>query len=225
METLGNIETIADLTMNLYYEDFANNAEFFDLDDFINYTGIAYADLLGQEYITMYNQMRADGDSNAIEFSHDWLKTEVVKRQKDVEGWFAELSQPVMSFPFDKSDIGLQNIFPLGSNFQFELIRSSISQTWQDEFLPLTCKVFWALLGQKIYLNSSLKEPPPELKIVYVPAASLDLDIPASRQKMVIQNTIQLMREAAKGYIIKETNNGNLNPIIQGETDRNLIKP
>lgn len=222
---MGNIKTIADLTMNLYFEDYANGAEFFDLYDFINYTSISYADLLGQEYITMYNQMRADADYNVIEFSHDWLKTEVVKRGKGEEGWFAELSQPVMSFPFDKSDIGIQNIFPLASNFKFELIRSSISQAWQDEYLPLTCKVFWSLLGQTIYLSGSIKEPPPQLRVVYIPAASPDLDIPASRQKMVIQNTIQLMREAARGYLVKETNNQNLNPLPVTEAARNLIKP
>lgn len=221
----GNIKIIADLTMNLYFEDFANGAEFFDIDDFVRYTGIAYADLIGQEYLVMYNQNRQDGNMDIIEFSHDWLKTEVVKKQSGVEGFFIELSQPIMSFPFDRKDSGIQNIFPVGGKFKGEFIRSSISEIWKDQYLPLTQHVYWALLENKIYLSSNLVDPPLEMRVVYVPEASENLNIPSSRQQSVIKNTIQLMREAAKGYVVKENNNQNLNPIIQTETDRNLIKP
>lgn len=220
----GNIRTIADLTMNLYFQDYANGAEFFDIDDFISYTGMSYADLLGQEYQIMYNQMRQDGEANIVEFSHDWLKQEVLERQKGDEGYFIELSQGVMSFPYDKRDVGVQNIFPVKNEFKSELIRSSISEIWMDEYLPLSNKVFWALLGNKIYLSSKLAEPPLKVRVVYVPSVSEDLDIPASRQKMVMDNTIKMMRESARGFLVKETNNQNLNEAPQTELDRNLIK-
>lgn len=199
-------------------------SEFFDLDDFILYTGIAYADLVGQEYIVMYNQMRQDGNMDIVEFSHDWLKTEVVKKQSGAEGYFIELSQPVMSFPFDKRDVGVQNIFPVASKFKGEFIRSSISEYWKDQYLPLTQHIYWALLKDKIFLSSNLVEPPAEMRVIYVPSAGGDLDIPASRQQSVIKNTIQLMREAAKGFVVNETNDGNTNEIIETEADLNLIK-
>lgn len=221
---MGNIKTIADLTMNVFYGDYANSAEFFDIDDFVAYTGMAYADLLGQEYQIMYNQMRQDGEANIVEFSHDWLKQEVLERQQGDEGYFVELSQGVISFPFDKRDVSIQNIFPTKKEFKGELIRSSISEIWMDEYLPLSNKVFWALLGKKIYLSSKLAEPPKEVRVVYLPGVSEDLDIPASRQKMVMDNTIRMMRESAKGYLVKETNDQNLNKAPQTELDRNLIK-
>ncbi len=210
--------------MNLYFEDYANGAEFFDIDDFVQYTGMAYADLLGQEYIGMYNQMRQDGDNSVIEFSHDWLKTEVVKREKDNEGYFVNLLEPIMSFPYDKRDVGLQNIFPVGTQFKGELIRSSISESWLDEYIPLSCKVYWSLLGKKIYLSTTMGEPPASLRVVYVPSLSDSLEIPASRQKMVIDNTIKMMREAARGFLVKETNNQNLNELPITDNARNLIK-
>lgn len=221
---MGNIRTLADHTMNIYYADFAAGSSFFDIDDFISYTGMAYADLLGQEYQIMYNQMRQDGEANIVEFSHDWLKQEVLKRQKGDEGFFIELSQGVMSFPYDRKDVGIQNIFPTKQGFKNELIRSSISEIWQDIYLPISNKIFWALLENKIYLSSVTYEPPTELRVVYVPSVSEDLDIPASRQKMVMDNTIKMMRESQRGVLVKETNDGNLNKAPQTELDLNLIK-
>lgn len=220
----GNIKIIADLALNLFYGDYANGAEFLDADDFIYYAGLSYTDLLGQEYQIMYNQMRADGDENVIEFSHDWLKTEVIKREKDNEGYYVKLSEQVCSFPYDKRDVGIQNVFPVGGKFKNEVIRSSISSIWQDSYLPLTKNVFWGLLEDRIYFSSNLVDPAPEYRIVYVPGVSDNLQIPASRQKMVIDNTIKLVKESLRGTIIKETNNQNLNVAPVTEADQNLIK-
>lgn len=221
---MADIKTVAGHTMDLYFGDFAEAAEFFDIDDFVFYTGAAYADLLGQEYRIEYAKMAAEGEGNLVSFSHDWLQTFEAKRDKDDDGYFIKLPQPVMSFPFDKRDLGIQNIFAANKLMAKEYIRSSIGTIWQDQFLPASTNIYWALLRDKIYLYTNIGEPPMLSKLVYIPGISDDLDIPDTRVQMVMTDTLKMMRDAEQGNLVKETADGNLNETLVSDVDRNLIK-
>ncbi len=223
---MANIKEVASRTQNLYFQDYAETSQFWDESDFVFYTGAAYSDLLGQEYRLEYNRMQSEGEVNTISFSHDWLQTvSDLKREKDEIGFFVKLPTSVMSFPYDKRDCGLQNIFAVsGGRKGQEYVRSTISENWYDEFLPPTKKIFWALLRDKIYLTTNIGEPPLISKVVYVPGISDDLDIPDVRVWAVITNTIEMMRKAAANNIVKETANQNQNETLLTDADRNLIK-
>ncbi len=220
------IKILAARVMDLYYADYASNQEFFDINDFIFNVGSTYADLLQKEYDVERQRMRSEGEEGYVTFSHDWLQTQVLTLQrKSEEGEYYQLLQKPMSFPYDKWDIGIQNIFPVGSKYRNELVRDAVDKSWQDKFLPNTNNVYWSLLKDKIIPRHSQKEAPYQIRVVYVPEVSLDLEIPNSRNAMITGTVLTLMRALEQNHLVKETNDGNKNKLPITENDRNLIKP
>lgn len=220
------IKILAGRIMDLYYEDYASNTQFFDIDDFIFNVGSTYADLLSKEYDTERQRMRIEGEEGYATFSHDWLQTQVCPlKRKGEEGDYYQLIQKPMSFPYDKYDIGIQNVFPVGSKFRDELVRDSIDKSWQDKFLPNTKNVFWSLIQDTIIVRGSVNQsPPPSIRVVYVPEVSLDLEIPNSRNAMITAAVLVLMRKLEENHLVKETNDQNKNKLPITENDKNLIK-
>src|SRR5580765_2014287 len=94
------IKILAGRIQDLYYEDYAGNSQFFDIDDFIFNTGSAYAKLLQDEYDSERQNMSIDREEGLISFSHDWLQTQVLQlNRKGEEGESYLLKQKPMSFP------------------------------------------------------------------------------------------------------------------------------
>lgn len=220
------IKILAGRIQDIYYEDYASNTQFFDIDDFIFNAGATYADLLQKEYDTERQIMRADREEGYVTFSHDWLQTQVLPlKRKGEEGDYYKLVQKPMSFPYDRWDIGIQNIFPVGARFKKELIRDSIDKSWQDDLLPNTKNVFWSLIQDTILVRSSvLQSAPPSIRVVYVPEISELLEIPDGRVGMIRDAVLILMRKLEAEHLVKETNDQNKNKLPQTENDRTLIK-
>ena len=215
---------IAQDIMNLYNQDYKATTDFFDIDDFVSYAGMSYTQLLSQEYELERQRMRQERDDNYISFSHDWLQTQIVKViLNEAEGYIAELQQQPLSFPYDKWDSGIQNVFPEGRQFKGELIRGTIDDTWYDDLMPIGTTVVWRLLQNKLIITAGGKRPPNELKVIYVPCVSESLEIPQTREKMIMDLTIDLMIKGEQ-KVIKETNDQNINPIKQTETNMDLLK-
>ena len=220
------IKILAGRIQDLYYEDYAGNSQFFDIDDFIFNTGSAYAKLLQDEYDSERQNMSIDREEGLISFSHDWLQTQVLQlNRKGEEGESYLLKQKPMSFPYDKHDIGIQNVFPVGAKFTKELIRDSIDKSWQNDLLPNTKNVYWSLIKDSILVRGSvLQSAPPFIRVVYVPEISVDLEIPNSRNAVITTMVLSLMRGMEANHLVKETNDQNKNKLPVTENDRNLIK-
>lgn len=218
------LKIVGQHVIDLFYQDYKSTSQFWDIEDGIYYAGVAYGDLLGQEYMLEYKTMLATKEEGIVQFSHDWLQTEDLKLKDGADGTYVELSNLPMSFPYDKQDVGIQNVFISGTKFSGELIRSTIASFWQDKYLPNTTTVFWALLQNKIYFRSTQSAPPAAVKVVYVPEVNDNLKIPNSRENMVVQMAVQLMLKAKEGNLVKETNDQNKNVAPVTELDRNLIK-
>lgn len=218
------LKIVGQHVIDLFYQDYKSTSQFWDVEDGAYFAGVAYGDLLGQEYMLEYKNMQAIREEGIVQFSHDWLLTEDLKLQKGDDGPYVELSALPMSFPYDKQDVGIQNIFVTGTKFNGEIVRSSIASFWQDKYLPNTTTVFWALLKNKIYFRSTQAAAPAAVKVVYVPEVDENLLIPNSRENMVVQMAVQLMLKAKEGNLVKETNDQNKNVAPVTEMDRNLIR-
>lgn len=218
------LKIVAQHVIDLFYQDYKSTSQFWDVEDGMYFAGVAYGDLLGQEYMAQYKEMRAMREEGIVQFSHDWLQTEDLKIKDGEDGPYVELTNLPMSFPFDKQDVGIQNVFVAGSKFKGEIVRSTIDSIWQDKYLPNTTTIFWALLQNKIYFKSTQAAPPPAVKVVYVPEVSDNLKIPNSRENMIVQMAVQLMLKAKEGNLVKEVNDQNKNVAPVTEMDRNLIK-
>ncbi len=219
------LKIVGQHVIDLFYQDYKSTSQFWDLEDGIYFAGVAYGDLLGQEYKAEYNQMLALREEGIVQFSHDWLQVEELKLKNGDDGPYIELANLPMSFPYDKQDVGIQNIFVTGSKFSGEIVRSTIASMWQDKYLPNTTTIFWALLQNKIYFKSTQAAPPSAFKVVYVPEVNDNLKIPNSRENLIVQMAVQLMLKAKEGNLVKETNDQNKNVAPVTELDRNLIRP
>lgn len=219
------IKILAGHIMDDFYQDYPSNEEFFSLSDFIFQTGSAYADILSKEFDVERLKMKQDGIDTYVSFSHDWLQTQVLQLQrKSEEGEYYQLLQKPMSFPYDKWDSGLQNVFPVGAKNNNELVRATIDTNWQNKFSPLTHTIYWTYLKDKIYPVTSLQSAPPSIRVVYIPEVSLDLEIPNSRNAMISVAVLTVMRKLSEGFLIDESNNQNKNKLPVTENDPNLIK-
>lgn len=219
------LKIIGQHALDLFLQDYKGTTQFWSVEDTTYFAGVAYAELLSQEYMLVYKSMQQSGEEDIVTFSHDWLQTETIKVCSDqFDGTFAQLPCEPMSFPYDKRDIGIQNVFPALGKFNGELIRSNINTIWMDELLPQTDDIYWSLLKDKLILKFTRKTPPPALRVVFVPSVNENLLIPDTRANAMIQMTVDLMRKSKDGNLIKETNDQNKNTAPQTEMDRNLIK-
>lgn len=211
--------------MDLFYQDYASNEEFFSLDDFIFQTGSAYADILSKEFDVARLMMKQEGIDTYVSFSHDWLQTQVLQLQRKSEGGeYYQLLQKPMSFPYDKWDSGIQNVFPVGAKYNSELVRATIDTNWMNKFSPLSKTIYFNYLKDRIYPVTSLQSAPPSIRVVYIPEVSLDLEIPNSRNAMISVAVLTVMRKLAEGFLVGETNDQNKNKLPITENDRKLIK-
>ena len=216
---MANIREIADRVQNIYFQDYKSSAEFFELSDFVFFVGSSYAEMLAAEF----DKARAEAGNDVVEFAGDLVSVKEIETKKDSRGFYAELPESIMSFPYDARNSGIQNILPAREK-AFEYIRSTTSQAWMDNLMPATNKVFWSLMGNRIDLFSNLRTPPEYSTIIYVPAISNTVIIADGRVNTIIKSTISMLRESAKNFIIKENNDGNLNKTERSESDENLNK-
>lgn len=102
--------------MDLYYQNYAPNDKFLDIDDFKFQTAISYSSMLNKLYQTERRaNKQTEGWSN-IEIPAAWLIEEQIdiKYDKVYDRYYAELKHPVFSFDFDNAANGLQGVHSIG---------------------------------------------------------------------------------------------------------------
>jgi hypothetical protein len=128
--------------MDLYYQSFKSSSQFFDLDDFVFYTGATITDIFQQEAKQQYAELRAAKQDSVVSFPADWLLEQKLKVQRKNNKTYAVLEQPVMSFSFDNQILGLQDVLPIRpADVIFE--RTTQSAEWQNRLTPYTNRIFW----------------------------------------------------------------------------------
>jgi hypothetical protein len=214
------INQVAQYAMDAYYRDYKGNSDFFDLDDFIFHCGATAADYYRQEWAAKYAELKAEKSESLVSFGEEML-IEATLQAKPINGGFcADIDFNYLTFTYDHQSGGIQNVFSRG----MELERSSVGQKWQLNSLPVTSRIFWYVMGKKIFLFTNGAQNVVELQVLYIPGIGPKMELPDGVVKYVIDTTVSIMRQIEQGKIIKETNDGNNNAVMESEINKAALR-
>lgn len=214
------IDIVAQYTMDAFYRDYKGNADFFDIDDFIYHCGATAGDYFRQEWAAKYAELKAEKSESMVTFGDDLLLTKTLKAKPVGNGFEADIDFPVLSFTYDTQNLGIQSIFSHGN----ELERTSANQRWQLAMMPVTNRVFWYVTSKKIYFYTKGPCNVGEFDVSYIPGIGPDMIIPDGIVKYVIDTTVGVMRQLETGIVVKESNDGNRNKIMESEINKAALK-
>ena len=226
------LKYVAQLCMDNYFQTYKGENDFWELDDFISMCGSTIAAMYLTFYTTEYNMLRQEKKDEVISFDSGWLLEQEVEVQKNGIGLYATLNKPVMTFPYDKNSIGLQNIFITDPVSPDELERTSLGALWQLKYIPKTNRIFFysdtgsgsCLTISKIGIinkgNCNIKK----IRVLYVPSMQDgDAIVADGIISDAISKTVLSMRQMANGNVIDQTADSNSNKIMQTEIDKNTL--
>jgi hypothetical protein len=220
----------AEKTMDLYYQQYKHEDEFFDKEDFIFYCAAGYAALVQEEYEKMYNRQAQETGMAAAIMNPEWFQPLPfpVTFNGTLDQYEAKLPQKPFGFRFDNSLSSIEGVYPLGGNCR-QFVRHVASENWMLPRLPKTSKVFWYYQGgpqpKLIFKNvgCGLKQ----VQVNMIPSlASLDPNapVPESMLEDIMRRCLALMFEAkAKNVVVDKTQDGNLNKIPESELNQEYL--
>jgi hypothetical protein len=217
------IAIVAQYAMDQYYQNYRGNTDFFELSDFVFHCGAAIAEAYLQQYEMRRQEMRQEAKEEIVSFSHDWLSEQILKVEKQQRETVAVLKQMPLSFPYDKQDTGIQDVFcldPPGTDLE----RSNITEVWQQAYYPFTNRIFWWVDQGKIkFYNKGICNVN-QIRVLYVPTISDDMLVPDGVIELAVVNTIAKLKQLAQGVVIKKSLDQNDNKTIETEIDRSQFK-
>jgi hypothetical protein len=225
---MPHIADTAQIVMDLYFQNFRTDEDFFRLFHFKYLCGVSYSKLLEQEYKQNRREAMLELGFSDVIIPSEWLIEEVVEfKEVDDEPNFykATFKHPVFTFPYDAVSNGIQTIRPVGKGMSCkEFIREAARRRWSLCDLPMTSQVFWFGEGKDIIAYSrKCKMDKMKVKIWYAsdPAdESFGEDggfIHKSKEEDVIRMTLDIMMKARQGTVVDMSNDGNPNKRIQSE--------
>lgn len=225
-DQITNRAALAQDIMDLYYQDFKDdNEQHFDIEFFDRQVDDAYAAILREEYIEQYNMLRNEGRGriDIVTFDSSWLKSELVDLKKHESGlWFVELSQKVFSFPFDQSNVGIQDVRSGKYDADCNFIRDNPDSAWKNKHLPKTrgLTFWWPEDGKVFFDNDCCKQA----RVLYIPSGGKDLEMQQGVANQIKEYVLRLMKFAKDGVVTDMTNDSNSNQGAQTETNKETLQ-
>lgn len=207
--------------MDLYYGDYKSDDQFYDIDFFLRQVQYSYDALLKEEYEKQRRELRQDNAMRELLVSFDttWLSREehVVKEDRTIE-----LKASIFSFPFDNSNVGLQDIVPLDNDVI--LARGTESERWETKYFPkdATTVMWWGYDKNKIEFAGTSKVG--KVHVLYVPAFSGEIEIGMGLSEEIQRRVLNVMLGAKNQTIIDTVNDGNIAQTKETEINRNQLK-
>lgn len=226
------LKYVAQLAMDEYFQNYKGENDFWDLSDFIQTCGNTISKLYTTFYQQEYSMLRQEKKDEVISFDAGWLLEQEAEVKQNGVGLCALLDNPVMTFPWDKSSIGIQNVFITEPATLDELERTSLAALWQLKYMPKTNRIFFysdvaktdCVTISKIGFVNKGSCNIKKVRILYVPVMNDgDAPVPDGIISDAITNTILEMKKIAEGNVVDMTENQNSNKTLQTEIDHTLL--
>lgn len=218
-----SLPIIAQRCMDSWYQSYKSSSQFFDLDDFVFYTGATIAEIYRQEAQTKYAELRSLKQEEVVSFPADWLLEQRLKIARKDNETYAELMEPAMSFSYDNQVIGIQDILPVKPiDAIFE--RTTQDAAWQNRHVPFTNRVFWYVKRNRIIFQNKGGCNINEVSALYIPAINDSMLVPEAIVDMAITQTVMKMKQVAQGVVVKKSTDGNQNMVMEGEINKLSLK-
>lgn len=213
---------VAQNAMDQYYAQFKSANDFFGLEDFIFACGACLGEYYLQNFEAMRTLLRAEKKDEVVGFSHDWLAEKYLKVENDKGILFSTIDFDFMSFPYDKQDTGIQNIF---STNGVELERINVDSFWMFKLLPATNRVFWWIEKGRIRYYKKGDCSINQIKVTYVPGINNEMEVPDSLVEYAIKSSVTRIKDLVQGNVVKKSLDQNQNKVLQTEIDPSALKP
>lgn len=195
------LEEIAADCMDAYNQEFVDDNEtFFNQQYFESACADAYSDLMDNQYQTIYAALRADNRhrTSFVEIDPIVCTSEKITVEKDEETgyWKATLTGRVISFRYDQSSCGVQQIYPTKRG-ECVLVRSKQMMDFLDNFMPPSKVVhYWPVTDNEVRFDSGCCK---EVVINYVSSPHPKLKIQDGLAHTIKTNVLALMFNAKRG--------------------------
>lgn len=218
---MGQLIEVAQNLMDLYYQQYKSDEDFFEEYHFKYIVAAGYAKLLQDKYEKSYRQNKAENNIGEATLNPQWFVSEEIEvvASEDADRELTLKSCPFF-FDFDKQSSSIQGIYPLSGKCR-EFIRIDIDSLWKLNNAPNTNIVYWYVMGNKIKFRNiqcGLKK----VRITYIPSLK-ELEDTCSFPDSMVFDTItfsyNMMRAAREGTVIDFTNNQNPNKVLETELD------
>lgn len=215
---------VAQRTMDQFFQSYKSSSQFFDLDDFVFYTGATIADIYRQEAQTKYAELRSLRQEEVVSFPTDWLLEQRLKISRKDNETYTALVEPVMSFSWDNQVLGVQDILPIKPvDAIFE--RTTQDAAWQSKHVPFTNRILWYVKRNRIVFQNKGGCNVNEVSALYIPAINNSMLVPESVAKMAIDQTVATMKQLSQGTIEKKSTDGqSVNKTIETEMNKLALK-
>lgn len=211
------IEIVAQTVMDSWYQNYRAASDFFTLADFVYHTGATIAGAYQQEYQRQYAENKLEKKEELVSFDPSWLNEQVLKVENKNGELIATLTEPIMSFLYDRCTAGIQFVFATKPRPEFELERLSLEEMWQAAYIPFSNRVYFVPQRDKITIVKKGNCNVAELRVLFIPAISNTMFIPDGLIDYAITNTVQRMKAFKEGIVVKKSLDGQQNIAFQTE--------
>lgn len=221
------IEIVAQDSMDLFYQNYKSNSDFFDIEDFVRHCSGVMAGYYNQMYERARAEMRQERRDEIISFDADILLPQIlkIKEDKDAGELYADLEFPVMSFPFDEHGVGVQDIYAKHPNNKINFERTTATAKYQLKYVP-ACPVIWFYKSvNRIRLINKTTTKLMEIVALTVPSvANPKLQVPDAIVEYVVTTAAATIKQAGQAVVVKKSEDENPNKLPQTEINLSSLK-
>lgn len=213
------IDIVAQTAMDLFYQNFKANSDFFELSDFKLHCAGIVADLYRQDYTRLRAEMRADKIDEVVSFDPSILVRVPAEVKYDGDDAFAILPEPIMSFPYDNQSSGLQAVLPvLPRGLKFE--RTTAVGLYQLDYVPTVPIAWFCVEGDRVRFANKSNGRLNKVNFLIVPGIGSDMMMVSDGiAEFVISNAAATIKQAGANVVVKQAADQNPNKILQTEAN------
>lgn len=220
---MATLVEAAQRMMDLYYQNYAPNDKFLDLDDFKYQIAISYSAMLNTFY---QNERRTnkqmEGFSN-IEIPASWLVQEeepvVIDYDEEEDKFFARLKYSVFSFDWDNAANALQGVHSIGKHCVYRKI-SLNERRFRQVVPPIGVVLFYLNKPKEIVFWGAKKGA--KILPQYVPVvvgAENDCILSDNLISAIEMQVLDVMFKAKNGNFIQKLDDQNPNIVPQQQVN------
>jgi hypothetical protein len=219
---MAYLKDIAQIVMDLYYQNYKADEEFFKKHHFKYLVTVCYNSFIQDYYDLNYTKNLAENGHAQVDLSSDWFVEEEAEVKYENGNYTAILKNRPFAFLHDNQYRSISDIVPVDCDCDVRLSRIKAVERWKLSALPATSYTFWYLFAGNRIRFEKVKCGIGKI-IVYVLPSLVTTDdkavIASGLQQKVIEATLNLMFQARQGTVVDFTNNQNPNKVMETEID------
>lgn len=222
---MASLLEIAQRLEDLYFQNYAPDDRFLEIDDFKFHFATLYSTTLENQFQQIRKEGKAETGFANVEIPAGWLVEEEldIKFDENKNRFFSTTPSPIFTFKWDGAASALQGIHSTGKKHIIYRKLSLHERRFRQVIPVITDRVFFYVNNptEIIYWDANPKE---KVIVQYVPAiVGLDNDclISDSIANEIIA-TLDMMFKAKNGNFIQKADNQNPNVIPEQQIDPSL---